>query len=243
MRREVLPIALALVFAGVCSAQRLAPSEALERYLDISRDRQSGCSDLVLAVQIDACLPELRKQGSMTGLKLISRTGQSVYCSLRFTGDNFVKTNVIARFLANDMQTSERTAGTGVTRENYWFTYDKTSDYNGLLAYVFGLKPKRKKVGLFKGELWLNAATATPLRWWGDLIKSPSFFIRGFRFVQDYQQLKQCFEPLRLLVTVQTRIAGEAEMTVWLHSVESGAATAETGGCSSSSVASRGIEP
>jgi len=243
MRRQVLPAALVLLSAAFCSAQRLTPSEALEQYLDRSRDPQSGCADRVLAVEIDACLPGLRKKGRMTGLKLISRTGQIAYCTLRFTGDNVVKTNVIARFLANDMDSSEREGRTGLTRENYSFAYDKTSDYNGLPAYVFRLKPKHKRrVGLFEGELWLNAATSTPLRLWGDLIKSPSFFIRSFRFVQDNQQLKQCFVPLRLLLTVQTRIAGDAEMAVWLHSVEGGAAIAETRTCSSDSVASQGIE-
>jgi hypothetical protein len=242
MRLAVLRFALVLVSVGFCSAQRLAPSEALDRYLDMSRDRRSGCPDLVLAVHIDACLPKLRRQGSMTGIKLISRTGHIAYRSLRFTGDNVVKTNVIARFLANDMDPSDRATETGVTRENYSFIYDKTSDYNGLLAYVFRLRPKRKRVGLFKGELWLNTATATPLRLWGDLIKSPSFFIRGFRFVQDYQQLNQCVQPLRLLLTVQTRIAGEAEMAVWLRWLDGGEARAETDACGSDRAASPGIE-
>lgn len=212
-------VALVLLLAGFCPAQSLTPAEALDRYLARSRDRQPGCSNLAFAVQIEAWLPKLRKHGSMSGFKLVSRTGHAVYRGLRFTGDNLVKTAVIARFLANDAEPSDQAAGAGVTRQNYSFLYDKTSDYNGLAAYVFRLKPKRKRVGLLKGELWLDATTAAPLRLWGDLVKSPSIFIRNIRFVQDYQNLDQCFQPLRLLLTIQTRIAGQAEMAVWLHSI------------------------
>jgi len=57
---------------------------------------------------------------------------------------------VIARFLANDVKRSEGAAGADITRQNYSFVYDRTSDYNGLSAYVFRLKPMRKRIGLFK---------------------------------------------------------------------------------------------
>jgi hypothetical protein len=58
-------------------------------------------------------------------------------------------------------------------------------DYNGLAAYVFLLKPRRRQAGLFRGELWVAADTAPPLRLWGDLERSSSIFIRSFRLVQD----------------------------------------------------------
>src|SRR5258708_1260231 len=194
-------LALLLLFAGFCSAQSLTPDEAIDRYLTGSRDRQPGCSDQVFAVQIDASLPNLKKQGSMSGLKLVSRTGQTVYRDLRFTGDKFIKTSVIARFLAHDAKPPEAVAGTGVTRENYSFLYDRTSSYNGLVAYVFHLKPMGKSVGLFDGELWLDATTAAPLRLGGDFVKSPSSFVPSFRFVQDYQRICPCFPPLPLVLT------------------------------------------
>jgi hypothetical protein len=137
----------------------------------------------------------------MVGLKVVSRTGQTVYRGLRFTGDNLVKTAVIARFL------------------------DK------LCAYVFRLKPTRKRIGLFKGELWLDATTAAPLRLWGDFVKSPSIVVRSFRFVPDYQRIGHCSQPLRLLLTVETRLVGKVEMAVWLHPIDhqSAAATDECG--------------
>ena len=209
---------LPLLLPILCSAQQLTPAEALDRYLARAGGPQPAPSDSVFTVQIDASMPALHKQGSMTGLKLVSYTGQVVYRGLRFTGDKLVKTAVIARFLSNDMNPAVRTADVAVSRQNYGFTYNKISDYNGLAAYVFLLKPRRKRVGLFRGELWLTTDTGAPLRLWGDLVKSPSIFIRSFRFVQDYQTAAECSQPLRLMLTIHTRIAGTVDMVVWQQS-------------------------
>jgi len=230
-----------ILFAGFCSGQVLTPDEAVNQYLTASRDRQPGCSDGVFAVQIDASLPDLEKQGSMSGLKVVSRTGKTVYSGLRFTGDNVVKTAVIARFLANDVKPPERVVGTDVTRQNYSFAYIRTSEYNGLVAYVFRLTPMRKRTGLFRGELWLDAATAAPFRLWGDFIKSPSLFVRKIRFVQDYQRIGHCFHPLRLLITVETPIVGKVEMAVWLHPIECESAAAIVVGCGSTGIGIHGL--
>jgi hypothetical protein len=208
------------LFGVLCSAQSFTPDQAINRYLTSSSDGQPGCSDWVSTVQIDAALPKLKKRGGMQGLKVVSRTGQTMYRDLRFTGDSLIKTAVIARFLANDVKPSEHAAGIDVTRQNYSFVYDRTSEYNGLTAYVFRLKPIRKRIGLFKGELWLDATTADRLRLWGDFVKSPSIFVRNIRFVQDYQRIGDCSHPLRLLFSVDTRIAGHVEMAVWLHPVD-----------------------
>ena len=226
---DVRRLALLLLFAGFCSGQSLTPDQAIDRYLTRSRDGQPECPDCAFAVQIDASLPKLKKEGSMSGVKVVSRTGQAVYRGLQFSGDKLVKTAVIARFLANEAKPPERVASTEVTRQNYSIVYDRASPYNELRAYVFRVKPIRKRIGLFKGELWLDAATAAPLRLWGDFVKSPSIFVRNVRFVQDYQRIGNCSQPLRLLLTVETRIADKAEMTVWLHPVDSqpAAATAE----------------
>jgi len=225
-------LVLLFLFGGFCSGKSLTPDEAIDQYLTGSRDVQPGCSEGVFTVQIDASLPNLEKQGSMSGLKVVSRTGQTVYRGLRFTGDNLVKTDVIARFLANDAKKPERVAGADMTRQNYSFVYDRTSEYNGLVAYVFRLKPLRKRRGLFRGELWLEETTAAPLRLWGDFVKPPSIFVRNFRFVQDYQRIGRCFQPLRLLLTVETRIAGKVDMAVWLHPVD-GQSAAAIAGCES----------
>jgi len=203
--------------AWPCTARAVEPLNALDRYLAGQGKNQPDCFDSVFSVEIDASLPALRKHGSMTGFKRITQPGHIVYRGLRFTGDNIIKSQVIARFLAHEAKPAERAADVAVTPSNYVFTFDRTSDYNGLIAYVFLVKPRRKRAGLFRGELWLNAETAAPFRLWGDVVKAPSMVVRSLRFVQDYQTLGECTEPLRLQVTTRALLAGTVELTVWSH--------------------------
>jgi len=209
--------AVTLLAPALCPAQAMKPVEALDRYLAAQPEQHPGCTDSVFAVRIDASVPALKKRGSMTGFKRIVQPGHIVYRGLRFTGDNVVKTQVIARFLARETNPPEQAGDIAVTPRNYTFAFDRASDYNGVAAYVFLLKPRRKRAGMFRGELWLDAETAEPLRMWGDLVKAPSILVANFRFVQDYQTVHGCTEPLRLISTARTRIAGTVEMTVWLY--------------------------
>lgn len=210
---------LLCLLARLGSAQTLTPARALQQYLDASTTPEASCAGRSFAVQIDASVPKWKKRGSMSGVKLLSQTGHIVYRSLEFTGDKLVKTDVIARFLSQDAERHEHPGDTGLNRRNYSFTYLKTAEYNGVPAFVYHLKPLHKRAGLFAGELWLDSTTSAPLRLWGDFVKSPSFFIRSFRFVEDYQDGRQCLQPLRLLVTADTRIAGPVEMSEWLRLV------------------------
>lgn len=212
-----LVAAARLIAPSLAQAGMLEPSEALDRYLAAQRNEPSACSDSLYAVRIDAALPALKQHGGMTGFKRIAQPGQVVYRGLRFTGDRLVKTQVIARFLARDTRPPAQAGQIAVVPANYVFRFDRVSGYNGLTAYVFDLKPRRKRAGLFRGELWLDAETAAPLRLWGDLVKPPSVFILSFRFVQDYETDHGCTEPLRLLLTGRIRIVGAVEMAVWLH--------------------------
>jgi hypothetical protein len=113
--------------SAFCSTQSLPPSEVLDRYLARSTKPEAGCSSILLAVHLDASIPKLGKERSMSGLKLISQTGQAIYESLRFTGDDFVKTAVIARFLAHEEKSRAGTADYAITKRNYSLDYVKTS--------------------------------------------------------------------------------------------------------------------
>ena len=68
---------LPLLLPILCSAEQLTPAEALDRYLAKAGGTPPASSDSVFTVQIDASIPALHKQGSMTGLKLVSYRGRS----------------------------------------------------------------------------------------------------------------------------------------------------------------------
>ncbi len=176
-----------------------------------------------MEIQIEASLPKLKKQGTMHGLKVISTSGLVAYKFLRFTGDKLVKTDVIARFLTAEVHPPEHLGNVAINRDNYKFQFLRSADYQGHQAYIFQLRPRKKREGLFRGELWLSAETAAPLREAGEMAKSPSIFIQRLRFVRDYTvpdvEHASCSPPQRTSITVQTRLVGDAEMVVWQRPV------------------------
>lgn len=95
-----------------------------------------------------------------------------------------------------------------------------------------GLTPRRKQVGLFKGELWLDQETALPLREWGDFNKSPSKLLKRTRFVRDYVLDRTRAKLRRLILTARAILAGDVELTVWFGNEvsQSGRATEESAG-------------
>jgi len=211
-------IATAGFFASTLLGDSVPSPDTLDRYLANSRVA-CRAEEQAVEMEIQASLPKLKKEGTMQGMKVISASGQVAYRFLRFTGDKLIKTDVIGRFLTAEAQPPERFGNVAITRENYKFHYLRTADYNNSPAYVYQLKPRKKRTGLFKGELWLDATTAAPLRESGELVKSPSIFVQHFRFVRDYPEHAFCGAPQRTSITVQTRIVGSAEMIVLQHPV------------------------
>jgi hypothetical protein len=197
------------------------PAEmTLDRYLQGS---PATCSEgeQRMEVEIEASLPRLEKHGGMKGLKVISQSGQVAYRFLRFTGDKLVKSDVIVRFLTVEARPPASVKDAGITAQNYKFHFSRIADYRGATAYVYQLKPRKKRVGLYKGELWLDAASGSRVREAGEFVKSPSVFIRRVQFVREYaaedSQLAYCGQPELMSINVETRIVGDADMVVRQH--------------------------
>ena len=101
-----------------------------------------------------------------------------------------------------------------ITPENYEFKYKGLTDREQKRVHVFELKPRHKRVGLFKGELWLDPETCLPVHEAGRLVKNPSVFIKKMEFARDYE-IKDGVAYLRRMATkTQTRIVGAAELNI-----------------------------
>lgn len=168
-----------------------------------------------MEVDIRAQLPKLRKNGHLHALRSISRLGRITYEALRFDGDRSIKTDVIARYLKAEVQAAEtRDPSLAITPANYKFRYKARLRTDTLDVYIYQLTPRKKRVGLFKGELWIDAASYLPIRESGRFVKSPSVFLKKMEFVREYDIVAGLAVPKRIQSLIQTRIVGRAELNI-----------------------------
>ena len=186
----------------------------VNRYLEASHEQQDTLRGATVQVDIDASVPKLQKHGKLQALKSISKLGKITYHLMGFSGDNSVKTEVIARYLKAEMDASEGDPHLSIAPGNYKFKYKGIVDWNGRQAYVLRVNPRQKKVGLFKGELWLDAETYMPVRETGSFVKSPSIFLKKMEFVRDYWFQNGVSMPSHMESKVDTRFFGPVELNV-----------------------------
>jgi hypothetical protein len=194
-------------------ADAVESAEMLNKYVDATRTQQDVLRGVQMEVDIDAKLPKLEKQGRFRALRKISRLGRITYKALGFSGDSTVKNEVITRYLAAEAEA--RDAGSlAIAPTNYKFKYKGMANRNGRRTALFQISPRKRKLGLFKGELWLDAATGMPVREAGQFVKTPSIFLKKIEFVRDYELRDGVAFPSHIESTVDTRLVGRAELSI-----------------------------
>ena len=210
------------LFAATLSAAPaiVTPEAVVENYTLASHEQARVMQGASMEVEIEASLPKLKKHGRLHALRHISRLGRITYDALRFEGDNTIKTNVIARYLAAETQSqSSEPDALAVTPANYKFKYKGLVQNGGASVQVFEVTPKHKRVGLFKGEIWIDADTYLRVRESGRLVKNPSIFLKKIEFVRQYEIRDGLSVPLQIHTVAETRLVGPAELTVNFRNV------------------------
>jgi hypothetical protein len=213
LRSLLLPLALAW---SLSAAPAISETETvLRHYVSATEALKGRLNGASMEVDIAAELPKLQKKGHFHALRKITALGRITYDAIRFEGDKTIRNQVIARYLTAETQTAtEGTQDLSVTPANYKFKYKGMSELNGRMAHQFEVKPRKKRVGLYKGELWIDASTYLPVREAGRLVKTPSIFIKRVEFVRDYEIVDGVAIPSKLSSNLDTRIAGKAQLTV-----------------------------
>ena len=178
--------------------------------------QQAALRGAQMNVAIDAKLPRLEKQGKLIALRTISKIGKIGYKILGFQGDDTIKQEVIARFIQAEVEQT-RSEDVAVTPANYKFRHKGTIERNGSNGQrieMFSITPKKKRVGLFKGDLWLDAKTGMPVRESGVFVKTPSVFLKKVEFVQEYEMRDGIAIPKHLASTADVRLVGRAELNM-----------------------------
>ena len=204
----------ASVPADLNAGEQPDATEVLQRYLSASEAQKSAMHGIRSDVDIDARLPKLKKEGRLHALRSISKVGTVTYHMLGFSGDNTVKKDVIARYLTAEVQAQGNGQDLSISPANYKFKFRGLQNKDGQQVYVFNIAPRKKEVGFFKGELWLDPATCMPLREEGRFVKNPSIFFKKMEFVRTYDMQDGVSRPQHIDSVVQTRIVGPVELSI-----------------------------
>lgn len=210
---SVLALLISNAAAWAEPAAPLAETELVDRYLTATQGQQTNLRGGTMEVEIEAEVPKLQKHGKLHALRNISKLGKITYRMLGFSGDNTVKKEVIARYLSAEAQ-AQAESNRSITPDNYKFKYKGMRDTDGQLVYVLQVSPRHKEVGLFKGELWLDAQTYLPLRESGRFVKNPSIFLKKMEFVRTYEIQDGVSAPQRIESRVETRLFGPVVLSV-----------------------------
>jgi hypothetical protein len=214
-------LCLFVLTGGVLSAATAsAPDAIVENYRTAAQQQARALDGASMEVEIQASLPKLNKQGRLRALRRISHLGRITYEALRFDGDNTVKNHVIAKYLSAEAEAQTDGPDTfAVTPANYKFKYRGVEQLGDETAHVFQVTPRHKRVGLFKGEIWIDADSFLLLRESGRLVKTPSFFLKSVEFVREYDIQNGVSVPRQLHTVVNTRLVGPAELTIDFRNV------------------------
>ncbi|MDP9263238.1 MAG: hypothetical protein M3O85_02835 [Acidobacteriota bacterium] len=211
---------------------QMSPEVALEMY-----ERRAAWQGAFLAsysanTVIEAELPDQSQKGRYELQRTYSAPHTLKFKAVSFTGDGFVKTNVIHRLMQSEVDHVEKQEGpeTAITTRNYKFNYKGVKEIDGHQVHVFDVKPREKRVGLFRGRIYIDMLTGTLRRAEGQAIKSPSFFVNKIEFTTDYADFGIFTFPIHLHSSAKTRLVGRAVVDVSISDYQAQGVSVESAG-------------
>jgi hypothetical protein len=206
----------AILSLSVAAEPLSVPADAIvESYCTAAQAQAQAARGASMDVEIDASLPKLKKHGRLHALRRISPLGLIRYEKAQFEGDGIVNKEIISRYLtAEVMAQKEQSPEIAVTPRNYKFKYKGMNATTGRDVHVFEVSPRKKREGLFKGEVWIDARTYLKVQESGYLVKNPSIFLKKVAFIRKYEIRDGISVPRQVQSVANVRFVGKAELTI-----------------------------
>ena len=210
------------------SLPRMAPELALHTFQEHAARQLNQPVSYSANTVIEAELPDTSQRGKFQLRRRFIAPKTLLFTPVRFVGDGFVKSNIIARLLQAEVDhvSKDERARTAITEANYKFGYKGTEEIDDRPMHVFHVKPRGKRPGMFKGRIYLDASTGSLRRAEGTLVKTQSFFIKKVEFVQDYSDLDGYTVPVHARSLAKTRLVGRAIVEIATDEYEFSSTTA-----------------
>ena len=195
---------------------RMSPELALATFEQRLQQQLTGLPSYSANTVIAVDLPETRQHGTFELRRAFSAPHALRFTPVHYSGDGFVKGSVITRLLQQEVtQTQNGDAlKTALNRQNYKFSFKGEATLEGRSVYVYQVKPRAKLVGLFKGHIYLDCESGAILRAEGELVKSPSFFVKKIQFTSDFADVEGYSLPVHIHSDAKTRIIGRAQVDI-----------------------------
>jgi len=193
-------------------ASLTSPDAALARYVaGLAASQPWGAE----TVEIEASLPKLKEHGRLRAIRRLLPFGKPEYQVFELDGSRTVKQQVIARYLSAEIEAARiNPSAVAVTPVNYRFTYAGSVGGEGNLVYAFQISPRKKREGLIRGVLWIDAETGAAVRQSGYLVKRPSIFVKRVDVTRETSLSNGVAESRVTHLAVETRLVGRAELTI-----------------------------
>jgi hypothetical protein len=200
----------------------MAPELALDTYFRRTQRQTLQLGAYTAKTIIAADLPSTSQHGEFELMRSFSAPNSLKFQPVRFEGDGFVKSNVIVRLLQSETSHVEKNEAqtTAINDSNYKFNFKGDDQIGGRVVHVYAVKPREKRVGLFKGRVAIDVTTGSLVRAEGEFVKSPSVFIKKIEFVQDFVDVGGFTLPVHMHSVADTRIYGKAIVEVENHSYQ-----------------------
>jgi hypothetical protein len=173
----VLFVVPQLSAGGDLLSRQLNPPEsvAFGRYLASLEHDSPFAESGPIGVLIEASIPALYKESVLLAVRQTGNNERSDYLIVGMGGDGAVAEEVIARYFAIEEQLENLPhSPTLITPENYKFRFRGQVKTGSGSAYVYDLTPRKRRRGLFRGQIWIDAATGSELLVSGHLTGAPS---------------------------------------------------------------------
>lgn len=196
---------------------QMAPELALDTLEQRAVRQQAALAGYSASTVVQAELLDTAQRGEFQLKRRYVAPNTLQFTPVKFTGDGFVKSNVIVRLLQSEVDhvSKGESAQTAINNANYRFSYKGVDQIDGRSMHVFHVKPRQKRPGLFKGRIFVDVSRGMLRRAEGVLVKSPSFFVKKIEFVQDYADVGDFTFPVHMHSEAKTRLFGRAVVDVF----------------------------
>ena len=204
-------------FADVLSRFPIAPESALQVFERGSERQTVELRGYTATTLINVKLPDVSRWGEFELQRVYVAPKTLEFTPVRFTGDNFVKTQVIARLLQSEvtrLQNPQHFA-MAINAANYKIAFRGTTQIDGRLVHEYRLKPRKRRVGLFEGRMFLDAFNGSLVRSEGRLVKTPSVVLKRVEFLQDYMDIGSFTFLKHTHSVASTRMVGRTVVDIY----------------------------